>query len=267
MLGAPGGAHPKLADPMPVAPLEPPADFLAAAESLGIAFDPGDLERLGRYLALLLEANRTHNLTAITDLHEAWHRHILDAITLVPFIAEMFASMPEERPAPGAQRLRLIDIGSGGGVPGIPLAIVLPEVHVTLLEATGKKAQFLARAVADLGLSNADVVNDRAERVGHDPAHRARYDAAIARAVGHLAVVAELALPLVRPRGLVLAVKGAKADQELAEAAGALALLNAHHVLTHQTPTGRIVVLRKDAATPRTYPRRDGEPKRKPLGL
>jgi 16S rRNA (guanine527-N7)-methyltransferase len=260
---------------MRVAPIEPPPDFLAAAESLGIAFDPGDLDRLGQYLALLLEANRTHNLTAITDPAQAWHRHVLDALTLVPLLAGFDPGSGGQAPpapaldAPAAPRrpMLVIDIGSGGGVPGIPLATVLPAVRFTLLEATGKKARFLSRAVSDLGLANAEVVNARAERIGHDPAHRAHYDAAIARAVGHLAVVAELAVPLVKPQGLVLAVKGAKADEELAQAAGALTLLKAHHEFTQPTPTGRIVVLRKDAATPRIYPRRDGEPKRKPLGL
>jgi len=263
-------------------PLTPPPGFLSAAESLGIAFDPGDVDRLGRYLALLLETNKTHNLTAITDPDEAWTKHILDALTLVPLIAGLMPDDGSEgadgsggdggsgggEGSGGGGPVRIIDVGAGGGVPGIPLAIVLPGIHVSLLEATTKKADFLRRAASELGLDNVAVINDRAERIGQDrKAHRERYDAAIARAVGHLAVVAELAAPLVRVGGVVLAVKGAKAEQELAEAAKALTTVRVAHVQTVQTPTGRIVVLEKISPTPRDYPRRNGEPKRCPLGI
>ncbi len=238
--------------------LSPPESFLSAARDLGIVFDPGDVQRLGRYLALLLEANRSFNLTAITQPDEAWTRHILDALTLVPLLAQV------QSPS----RPRVIDIGSGGGVPGIPLAIVLAAMDFVLLEATGKKAQFLRAAALDLGLHNATVIQGRAEALGQDHrGHRERYDAATVRAVGHLAVVAELAAPLVRPGGLVLAVKGAKAETELAEAAKAFGLVGARHAATIPTPTGRVVVLEKATRTPRMYPRRDGEPKRSPLGL
>jgi 16S rRNA (guanine527-N7)-methyltransferase len=249
-------------------PLAPPDDFLRAAAGLGVAFEPGDLDRLGRFLALLLDANRTVNLTAITDPREAWTKHILDAMTLLPLLAEL------------PDRSRVIDVGSGGGVPGIPLAIVLPRLSFTLLEATGKKAAFLRRAVDALGLANVTVVNDRAENVGQDrgrpgprgaPApppggHRESDDAVIARAVGPVAVVAELCVPLCRVGGRVLLIKGQRAERELAEAEGALRRLLVVHEGTVDTPTGRIVVLTKRSRTPRVYPRPPGEPARAPLG-
>lgn len=257
-------------------PIQPPAEFLQGADALGIVFDPGDVERLGRFLELLLEANTRFNLTGITDPGEAWTKHILDSLTLVPLLAELGEAEGAKGPA------RVIDIGSGGGVPGIPLAVVLPGVRFTLVEATAKKAEFLREAAAALGLANVEVLNDRAERLGQDRGergeggeggvrrrggHRERYDAATARALGHLAIVAELAIPLLKVRGVCLAVKGARAEQEIGEAGKALELLSAHHEGTVPTPTGRIVVLRKDARTARTYPRRDGEPKRSPLGV
>jgi 16S rRNA (guanine527-N7)-methyltransferase len=226
---------------------------------MGIVFDPGDAERLGRFLDLLLEANKSFNLTGITDPGEAWTKHILDSLTLVPVLSSI-------TPASGA--LRVIDVGSGGGVPGLPLATVLPDVKFTLLEATGKKADFLRAAAKELGLKNVEVVQDRAERIGQDHrVYREKYDAAFARALGHLAVVAELCGPLVRQGGLVLAVKGAKAERELHEAAKALGLIGLKHTETIQTATGRIVVLEKTIRTPRDYPRRDGEPARVPLGM
>jgi 16S rRNA (guanine527-N7)-methyltransferase len=247
--------------PASITPLDPTPEFLAAAESLGIQFDPGDTRRLGLYLALLLHANNTCNLTAITDPSEAWMKHILDSLTLLPMLADL-------APASEGAQPRIIDIGSGGGVPGLPLAIVLPAHQFTLLEATGKKTDFLRAAAPALNLSNVTIIQGRAEELGQEhKTHRERYDAATARALGHLAIVTELAAPLVRPGGLILAIKGAKADAELAEASKAMGLVGARHVTTTQTPTGRIVILEKTTRTPRTYPRRNGEPKRAPLGL
>jgi len=205
------------------------------------------------------------NLTAIRDPEEAWERHVLDALALMQVVRSV-------EPGTEAEPVRVVDVGSGGGLPGVPLAICLPDVHFTLLEATGKKAAFLERAIASLGLENAAVLNQRAERAGRwstrdEPSFRETFDLAIARAVGHTAIVAELCIPLVRVGGLVALVKGAKAEEELAEAAEALRQLKAAHVETIATPTGRIVMLEKTGATPRGYPRREGEPKRKPLGL
>ena len=252
-----------------IAPLPPPPEFLQLASALVIEFEPGDLEKLGRFLALMLETNKTTNLTAITEPDQAWTKHIFDALTLVPVLASM-------EPAEGSKHLRIIDVGSGGGVPAIPLAIIMPDAKFTLLEATGKKVDFLRAAAAALGLKNIEVLQGRAETVAHFRgskndgrinSRREVYDAAMARALGHLAVVAELLAAFVRQDGFVLAVKGGKAEQELAEAAKAMGVVGLKHTETVQTPTGRIVVLEKTIATPRDYPRKDGEPSRKPIGI
>jgi 16S rRNA (guanine527-N7)-methyltransferase len=249
-----------------IAPLAPPPGFVERVGALGVEFEPSDLERLGRFLALLLHANETTNLTAITDPAQAWDRHILDALALVPVIA----SVSPQPAAAGAEttHLSVADVGSGGGVPAIPLAIVMPDVRFTLVEATGKKAAFLERTIATLGLTNARVLNARAEAIGQDHrSHREKYDVAMARALGHLAIVAELCAPLVRQHGVVIAVKGAKAAQEVEEAGPALGMVGLRHVETLDTPTGRLVVMEKTIRTPRLYPRRDGEPSRVPLGI
>lgn len=266
------------------------------AEEYGIEFESGDVAKLGLYLSMLLRANESFNLTAIRGEVEAWTRHIFDSLTLLPVVAD--AAQPVTASgqgqesesgddveagasAEGGPLASVIDVGSGGGLPGLPLAIVMPDVRFTLLEATGKKVEFLRRAVEKLGLRNVAVVQERAERAAHDRGekvsqggqstrrggHREMYDLAIARAVGPLATIAELTVPFAKVGGKIALIKGQKADEELKEGEPALHLLKAVHGATIDTPTGRIVVLEKSSATPKMYPRADGEPKRKPLGL
>jgi len=164
----------------------------------------------------------------------------------------------------------VVDVGSGGGLPGLPLAIVKPELKVTLLEATGKKARFLERAAEALGLDNVAVVNDRAETAGPQKAYRERFDAAVGRAIGPINVMLELTLPLVRVGGRVLAMKGKAVEGELRDAGDALMLLGGGEVEAYDALPGLeeeavIVEIAKAQATPRQYPRRPGTPKHEPL--
>ncbi len=238
-----------------IEPLSVPSWFVQRCADFGVECEANDLRRFGQYLALLAAANEVMNLTTVRDADAAWEKHIFDSLTLLPLLAS-------------AEVHRVIDIGSGGGVPGLPLAIAMPGVSFTLVEATGKKAQFLELAVSRLGLTNVVVVSERAEVVGRDrETHRDQYDAAIVRAVGHLAIVAELCIPLVRVDGFVLAVKGEKAAAEVEESAEALRMLHSEVAQIVATPTGRVVVLHKLRPTPKLYPRRPGEPKRAPLGM
>jgi len=257
----------------PLTPLVPTAEFLALIAELGIEFEPGDLEKLGLYLAALLHANAAFNLTAINSPDQAWSRHIFDALTLMPLLAEVpqviIAAEPPEQltpshPAPAA---RLIDIGSGGGLPAIPLAITLPHIHFTLVEPTGKKATFLRSVVELLGLTNVTVLQDRAERLGQNYRHhREMYHFATARAVAPLPTLAEYLAAFLGVGGLAIAVKGERAEQEIIDSQHALATLGLEHSATVVTPTGQLIVLEKIEPTPKPYPRRDGEPKRVPLG-
>lgn len=234
--------------------LKPTEEFLSMCRDRGIEFAEGELERLGAYLSLLLATNEQFNLTAVTDPAQAWVRHVFDSLTLFPVINETLED--------GAS---IIDVGSGGGLPGVVLAIVMPTMSMTLLEATGKKAAFLRKVAEDLKIPNIAVVEERAEKAGQSQQHREMYDAAVARAVGPMSVIAELTVPLVKPEGRVFLIKGQKAEEELAAAKKALHCLHARHETTIDTPTGKIVVLDKPRKTPAIYPRRDGEPKRMPL--
>ena len=197
------------------------------------------------------------NLTGIRDPREAWRRHVLDALSLVGPLASIESD--------GDDPVRVADLGSGGGVPGLVLACVMSDVEFTLIEATGKKARVLERTAAALSRDNVSVVAERAETLGRDASHRGRYDAVLARAVAPLRVLLELAVPLLRVRGVLLAVKGERAAEELETSRKALHALHAVATSTFKTATGTIVVVEKLRPTPRGYPRGPGIPSSRPL--
>lgn len=203
-----------------------------------------------RYLELLLAANQAFNLTAITDPDEAWSKHIEDSLSLLPELEGVTG--------------KVIDVGSGGGLPAIPLAIARPDLQFTLVESTAKKARFLETTALALGLKNVRVKSERAEDLGRSEL-RESFEVATSRACARLPVLLELCLPLVQVGGRKLAIKGEQAALEVTEAARALALLHGKVVSTRRTETGTIVRIDKLAATPARYPRRAGEPKRAPL--
>jgi 16S rRNA (guanine527-N7)-methyltransferase len=227
----------------------------------GRPLDESQRTLLARYVDRLVAATATLNLTAVRDIPGVYRRHIAESLALLRLLEEQ-GVLPT-----GA---RVIDIGSGGGLPGLPMAIARPDLHVTLLEAAGKKAAFLRDTVAALELPQVDVLAARAEEVGRDSAHRERYDVAVARAVAPLNVLAELALPLVRPGGWLAAVKGSRVRDELAEAQGAIERCGGRvgPVLPLPTMVGAplsVVLIRKERPTPPELPRRPGIPAKRPL--
>jgi len=216
----------------------------------------GQLELLSRYLDLLLQTNERMNLTRITDRVSAEVQHVGDALTLLPYIP--------------AGPLRLADVGSGGGVPGLPLAIARPDAEVLLLEATKKKATFLSQAAGELGLTNIRVSDLRAEDAGRDPNFRETFDVVCARAVGTLDWLAEWCLPLVKKGGRMLAMKGPRAAEELPLAEHAIRLLGGGSPDVHPAdlPGSRnhvIIQIRKTGKTPAAYPRSSTATRGKPL--
>jgi 16S rRNA (guanine527-N7)-methyltransferase len=174
--------------------------------------------QLSRYLDLLFDANARMNLTRITDRPQAELQHVADALTVLPHLP------------PGA--VRIADVGSGGGVPGIPLAIARPDATVMLIESTRKKAAFLKSAAESLELKNVHVSEWRAEDVGHSNS-RETFDVAIARAVATLDWLAEWCLPLLKKGGRMLAMKGPKVADELPVARRAIKLLGGGEPVVH----------------------------------
>ncbi len=214
------------------------------------------LDLLERYSALLIEWNEQMNLVASSTLADLTRRHLLDSLALA-------TALP-------ATPAALADVGSGAGLPGIPLAIIWPTTQVTLIESIGKKAHFLRHVAATLPLPNVQVVTERAEVLGLSPAHRERYDLVTARAVANLATLAEYCLPLCALGGIWLAPKGPDVSAELSDAAPALDTLGGsiegvYDVVIPAEPTRALIVISKQAPTPADYPRAVGLPAKNPL--
>jgi 16S rRNA (guanine527-N7)-methyltransferase len=212
--------------------LEVPADFGVRLDQLGIRVDAGAIGKIGDFLARLLAMNERMNLTAIESPDAAWQKHAFDALTLVPLLQNV--------PAAG----RIADIGSGGGLPGIPLAIARPDLRVTLIESIQKKSAFLSAVATALLLSNVNVLAERAEKLTSGSLRNA-FDVVTARAVARLSDLLPLTAPFAKPGGRLLLIKGQKAPEELAEAQRILVKMRCRHVETVVTPTGRIVVIEK----------------------
>jgi 16S rRNA (guanine527-N7)-methyltransferase len=234
-----------------------------AANGVGIALDDSQLERLSVLRQELLQWNQRMNLTAITDPGEIEIKHFLDSLVAVPLIRARLGAGPS----------RLVDVGAGAGFPGLPLAVAMPTLEVRLIEATGKKVEFLRHVIERMGIANAQAIHGRAEELGHDPSLRAGATFVVARAVARVAVLAELTLPFLAVAGRSLLWKTREAAAgEVAEALPALATLGGEieEIAEVSVPgwlEGRVcVVIRKTRATPDLYPRRPGVPQRRPLG-
>lgn len=229
-----------------------------------IELDDQQCALLARYRDLLLGWNERINLTAVTDPREVEDILLLDALLMAPPIAD-FAVKLKKQP-------RLIDIGAGGGLPGIPLAIALPGIHFTLLDATGKKVMVLTEMIDALGLPNVNAIKGRAEELGHAPEHRAAYDIVTARAVASLPALVELSLPLLKRAGRAFFPKSTTIDDELREGTSAAETVGGRIESAGLLPNGpdgrvtRLVVVVKMGETPRRFPRRAGLPAKEPLG-
>jgi 16S rRNA (guanine527-N7)-methyltransferase len=236
-------------------------DLLAAGarDLLNLELTPAQLAAFQTYADLLLAWNEKFNLTAIRDPEGIQVKHFLDSLTVL-------RAMPAHAGAP-----RVIDVGTGAGFPGLPLKIARPELRLTLVEATGKKVTFCQAVVDALQLTGVTVLKARAEELGHDPAHRERYDFALARAVAELPVLAEYLLPLGRPGGRAVAQKGHDASVEAQSAAGALRRLGGalDEIIPIELPghpePRHLVVLKKISPTAPIYPRRPGVAAKSPL--
>jgi 16S rRNA (guanine527-N7)-methyltransferase len=231
----------------------------------GFALPDEVVERLRQYRDLLHERSARTNLTAVRDLPGIERRLILESLRLVNPIRQLV-------PPGNAGPQRLLDLGTGAGIPGMVLAIACPDLDVTLLDATGKKVAFLQDVINTLKLESVAARQGRAEDLAHEPGWRNQFDLVTARAVASLPALLELGLPMLRTGGFLVLPKGTDIADELAAAQRAADVLGGQVVSSDALPDAgstidtRLVVARKVAATPGTYPRRAGLPARAPLG-
>jgi 16S rRNA (guanine527-N7)-methyltransferase len=232
----------------------------AQASAWGLSLDCGRCERLTKYAHLLARYDRA-NVIGTRDADQIILAHVLDSLSC--FLHE-----------PLSHARRLADVGSGGGLPGIPIKIMKPELAATLVESTGKKARFLRYAVDGLSLEGVEVANVRAEDLGRTRAHRGAYDVVTSRAVARLSVVAEYCVPLLEAGGRAIAMKGRLDAGELEEGNRAVAVLGAKVVGITNVPMlpevgekeRNLVIIEKIRETPARYPRRPGIVAKRPLG-
>lgn len=233
--------------------------LISAAETLGIALAPGELARYEQYQQLICQVNAQMNLTAITDPQEMAVKHFLDSLSL-----EMLWQPQVDE--------RVVDIGSGAGFPGVPLAIRYPHLSVLLNDSARKKVNFLQQVIDELQLTNCTAQWSRAEELARLPEMRGQFDVVLARALAHLAVLCEYAMPLLKMGGVLLAMKGPGGQREVQESAQALKLLGAQvaevRVLQLASAGERqLIMLRKVQQTPDKYPRNSGQARKNPLFL
>jgi 16S rRNA (guanine527-N7)-methyltransferase len=230
------------------------------AEDWGVRLEQASLERLSKY-ARVLATYEAANVIGTNDTDTIILEHLLDSLSCLTFA--------------GVQAARtLIDVGSGGGLPGIPLSIAAPHLQVTLLEATEKKVRFLEHVRTQLNLENIEVLHARAEDIGLRPEYRETFDLTTARALASLPVVLEYCAPLVRVEGTILAMKGRLSTPELLQAEAASselgvalqAVQTVRYLERLPQKERRLVVLQKVRPTPEQFPRRVGLPKKRPLG-
>jgi 16S rRNA (guanine527-N7)-methyltransferase len=179
-------------------------------EALGLELGPDTTSRLLQYLELIRKWNRVYNLTAIKDSEQMLSHHLLDSLSIVPYL----------------RGSRILDIGSGAGLPGIPVALSCPDRHVVMMDASGKKARFVQQAITELVLDNAESVHARAE----DYTVSEGFDTVVSRAFSSLADFVQLALPFVRPSGQLLAMKGRYPVQELEELPAGIRVVAVHRL-------------------------------------
>ena len=230
-------------------------EILMAAQ---LPLDDALIEKLNQYHTLLLDWNTRMDLTSVSEKDMA-ARHFVDSL------------LPLKKEELFPDGITLIDVGTGAGFPGLPLAIARPDMKVTLLEAQGKRCQFLHAVCQALALENVTIINDRAEVLGRDEAHREQYDRAVARAVAPLNILCEYLLPFVKEGGCALCWKGPAVMEEKADGAAAAKMLGGQltDVMEMALPgmeSGHVLAkIMKIEKTLPQYPRKNGIPAKRPL--
>lgn len=220
-------------------------------------------KQLGQFLSyydLLIEWNSFMNLTAITDFSEVLKKHFIDSVSLIKAVPDL-----------SIKDYEIIDVGTGAGLPGIPLKIVFPHLNIVLLDSLNKRVDFLQNVIKSLNLNNIDVIHGRAENIAHSDKYREKFDICVSRAVANMAVLSEYCIPFIKINGCFISYKSEKIIDEYNNAKKAIAILGGKYesqfdfTLPDTDIYRNLFIIRKIQISPLKYPRKAGTPSKNPL--
>ena len=227
---------------------------------VGIVLTEKQCQNFYDYMNLLIEKNKVMNLTAITEPEEIITRHFVDSTMPIKFYGEEFC-----------KNKYIVDVGTGAGFPGLPLAILCPKSQFVLNDTLGKRINFLSEIISAIEIKNVKLVKARAEDLGHDKNFREKFDYVVSRGVSKISVLAEYSLPLVKLNGAMISFKMDNCDEELSEGKNAIKVLGGMFHVKHtysileNEPDRCLLEILKSQLTPKAYPRKAGTPSAKPL--
>lgn len=216
-----------------------------------------------KYYELLIEKNKVMNLTAITDKEDVIVKHFIDSIALIPYLLDKGININN--------KLKIIDIGTGAGFPGLPLKIMMPDVKFTLLDSLNKRVSFLNEVIDELKLKDIEALHGRAEDYASDSKYREKYDICVSRAVANLSTLSEYCIPFVKEDGYFISYKAGESEEEINNSKNAIKILGGkinkvEEFVLPGTDVSRVFVfIRKLELTDKKYPRKAGVPAKKPL--
>lgn len=237
-----------------------PEQFVQELSKYNFKLTDKQKKQFALYFKKLITANEHVNLTRITDEEDVYLKHFFDSVTPLFTFGDVFKD-----------GLTLCDVGAGAGFPSIPLKILMPSLKITIVDSLAKRLTFLKGLIADLELSDVELVHGRAEDVGQNKLYREKFDLVTARAVARMSVLSEYCLPLVKNGGYFVALKGPRAESELDEGAKAIQVLGGKEIksveltLPNSDEERTLVLIKKVKQTPKKYPRQAGTPRRKPI--
>lgn len=230
--------------------------FINELNKISISLTDKQLEQFRVYYEMLVEKNKVMNLTGITEWEEVLEKHFLDSISLIRAI-----DLNEE--------LRVMDMGTGAGFPGIPLKIAFPKLKVTLADSLNKRVLFLQEVIDELGLEGIEAIHGRAEDLAKDKYYRQQYDLSVSRAVANLSTLSEYCLPFVKIGGQFISYKSGDCDEEVETSKKAVFILGGkiREIIKFELgDSGRsFIIIDKVNGTPKEYPRKAGTPSKKPI--